>query len=268
MQRMVRLLLGMLLLTFVLDGCVSEQSFQTVIQQLERERSKNEHLQRQMDQLRAEAAKFSGLTSENETLAKKADEDKIKVDELSAKIESQAREIESLSKKKGVVTVKKPDMSWAKGLTDSLQSAFRDEIRKRDVQVQQTQDRLILTLAEPLLFEPDDVEVAIEGEEVLARLGEVLKKVKDQQIEIGGHFDDAPIAPSMAREFPTAWEFSGMRAISVVRFLQEESRIGVKVLSAGVYGSTRPVASNTTDDGRLQNRRIEVTIIPYSSGGP
>ncbi|HLB94982.1 MAG TPA: OmpA family protein [Nitrospiria bacterium] len=262
MKPMDRSLLGILLLTFILDGCVSEQSFQTVIQQLERERSKSEHLLKQIELLKAEAAKFSGLTSENETLIKKAAEDKIKADELLAKIASQAREIESLSKKKGAVVVKKPDMSWAKGLTDSLQSAFRDEIRKGDVQVQQTQDRLILTLAEPLLFEPDDVEVAVEGEEPLIRLGEVLKKVKDQQIVIGGHFDDAPIAPSMAREFPTAWEFSGMRAISVVRFLQEESQIGGRVLSAGVYGSARPVASNTTEDGRLQNRRIEVTIIP------
>lgn len=265
MKKAPRSLLALLALTLILTGCVSQQSFQSVVQQLERERLQNEQLRKEIEPLKAEASKLkedsSRLAGENQSLLKSAQEDKTRADELSAQVESLSREIANLSKKKGVV-VKKPDMSWAKGLSDGFQKTFRDEIKKGDAQIKQTQDRLTFTLAEPLLFEQDDVEITKEGEEVLIKLGEVLKKVKGQQIVIGRHLDDAPIAPSMAREFPTAWEFTGTRAISTTRFLEEESKISGRALTAAAYGSARPVASNSTDSGRAQNRRIEVTLLP------
>ena len=268
MNKTSRSLLGIFTLTLVCTGCVSQQSFQSVIQQLERERQQNEQLRKEIDQLKTETVKLkedsSRLASENQSLLKSAQEDKTKADELSAQVESLSREVATLSKKKGaaVVVVKKPDMSWAKGLSDEFQQTFRDEIKKGDAQIKQTQDRLTFMLAEPLLFDKDDVEVTKEGEDVLTKLGEVLKKVKGQQIVVGGHLDDAPIAPSMAKEFPTAWEFTGTRAVSVVRFLEEESKISGRVLTAAANGSARAVASNSTDTGRAQNRRIEVTLLP------
>ncbi|MBI3609989.1 MAG: OmpA family protein [Nitrospirae bacterium] len=265
MQRTHRSLPGIVALSFIGIGCVSQQSFQSVVQQLERERVQNEQLRKEIDPIRAEATKLkeenTQLAAENQGLLKSAEEEKTKAQELSAKAESLSREVAALSSKKGVI-VKKPDMSWAKGLSDSLRKAFRDEIRKGDVQVKQTEDRLTLTLAEPLLFDPDDVEIAKEGENILIKLGEVLKMVKGRQIVIGGHLDDAPIAPSMAKEFPTAWEFTGARAVSVVRFLEEESKISGRALTAAAYGSARAVAGNSTDSGRAQNRRIDVALLP------
>jgi flagellar motor protein MotB len=265
MKKEKQSLLVHLALTVILTGCVSQQSFQSVVQQLERERQQNEQLRKEIDQLEADAVKpneDSGrLAAENQSLLKSAQENKARADELAAQVENLSRDINTLSKKKGVI-IKKPDMSWAKGLSDEFQKTFRDEIRKGDAQVKQGQDRLTFVLAEPLLFDQDDVEITKEGEEVLIKLGEVLKKVKGQQIVIGGHLDNAPIAPSMAREFPTAWEFTGTRAISTTRFLEEESKIGGKILTAAAYGSARPVASNSTDSGRAQNRRLEVTLLP------
>ncbi len=268
MNKRQRSLLVIFALTLICTGCVSQQSFQSVVQQLERERLQNEQLRKEIEPLKAEASKFkedaSRLAGENQSLLKSAQEDKTRADELSVQVESLTREIAGRSKKKGatVVVTKKPDMSWAKGLSDEFQKTFRDEIKKGDAQIKQTQDRLTFTLAEPLLFEQDDVEITKEGEDVLVKLGEVLKKVKGQQIVVGGHLDDAPIAPSMAREFPTAWEFTGTRAVSIVRFLEEEEKISGKVLTAAAYGATRAVAGNSTDSGRAQNRRIEVTLLP------
>ena len=260
-----RPLLGLFALTLIVSGCVSQQSFQSVIQQLERERQQNEQLRKEMDLLRSDAAKSrdeaARLAGENQNLLKSAQEDKTRADELAAQVESLSRDMAGLSKKKGVI-VKKPDMAWAKGLSDEFQKAFRDEVRNGSALVKQSSDRLTFTLTEPLLFEQDDVEITKEGEEVLIKLGEVLKKVKERQIVVGGHFDNAPIAPSMAKEFPTAWEFTGTRAVSIVRFLEEESKIGGKILTAAAYGSARAVASNSTDSGRAQNRRIEVSLLP------
>jgi len=262
-------MLAVFSLTLGMAGCVSQQSFQSVIQQLERERQQTEELRKQIDQLRAEASKSkeeaTRLAGENQDLLNSAQEDKTKADELSAQVDSLSKELTALSKKRGVtrvVVAKKPDMAWAKGLSDDFKKTFREEIKKGDADIKQTEDRLILTLGELLLFDKDDVEITKEGEDVLVKLGEVLIKAKGRQIIVGGHFDDLPIAPSMAKEFPTAWEFTGTRAVAVVRFLEEEDKISGKALTAAAYGSARTVASNTTDSGRAQNRRIEVTLLP------
>jgi flagellar motor protein MotB len=269
MKKGKRSLLGLVGLTLICAGCVSQQSFQSVIQQLERERQQNEQLRKELDPLRVEASKSKEealrLAGENQNLLKSSQEDKTRADELSAQVDNLSKEVAGLSKKKGVTRVvveKKPDMAWAKGLSDEFQKTFRDEIKKGDAQLKQAQDRLTFVLAEPLLFEQDDVEITKEGEDVLVKLGEVLKKAKGQQIIVGGHLDDAPIAPSMAKEFPTAWEFTGTRAVSIVRFLEEEDKISGKILTASAYGSTHAVAGNSTDSGRAQNRRIEVTLLP------
>jgi chemotaxis protein MotB len=260
-----RSLLGILVLTILCAGCVSQQSFQAVIQQLETERQQNEQYRQVIDQLKTEAAglkeESTRLAGDNQNLLKSAQEDETRADELSAQVKSLSRDIRLLSKKRGVI-IKRPDMSWAKGLSDDFQKTFRNEIQKGTARVKLSEDRLTFVLAEPLVFDPDDVEITKEGEDALLRLGGVLKKAKGQQIVIGAHLDDVPIAPSMAREFPTAWEFTGTRAIEVVRFLAEESKIRGAMLSAAAYGSTRSVASNTTDTGRARNRRIEVTLLP------
>jgi flagellar motor protein MotB len=265
MKKWSRSVLGVFALTLFWTGCVSQQSFQSVLQQLERERQQSEQLRKENDQLKSDAAKLkedaARLAGENQSLLKSAQENKSKADELTAQVESLSREIKVLSKKRGIV-IKTPDMAWAKSLSDGFQKTFRDEIRNGKAQVKQTQDRLTFVLAESLLFDQDDVEITEEGEGILAKLGEVLAKSKGQQIVIGSHLDDAPIAASMAKDFPTAWEFTGTRAVSVVRFLQEESKINGKLLSAAAYGSTRPISSNATDPGRVQNRRLEVALLP------
>lgn len=258
-------LLGIFALTLFWTGCVGQQSFQSVVQQLERERQQNEQLRKENEQLKADAAKLkedaARLAGENQGLLKTAQEDKSKADELSTQVENLTREIKILSKKRGVV-IKTPDMAWAKSLSDGFQKTFRDEIRNGKAQVKQTQDRLTFVLAESLVFDQDDVEITEEGEGSLAKLSEVLAKAKGRQIVIGSHLDDAPIAASMAKDFPTAWDFTGTRAVSVVRFLQEESKINGKMLTAAAYGSTRPISSNATDSGRAQNRRLEVVLLP------
>jgi flagellar motor protein MotB len=265
MKQWPRSLLGVFALTMFWTGCVSQQSFQSVLQQLERERQQSEQLRKENDQLKSDAAKLkedaARLAGDNQGLLKAAQDDKTRADELSAQVESLSRENKALMKKKGVV-IKKPDMAWAKSLSDGFQKSFRDEIRTGKARVKQTEDRLTFVLAEPLLFDQDDVEITQEGEDVLVKLGEVLARSKGRQIVIGSHMDDAPIAASMAKDFPTAWEFTGTRAVSVVRFLQEEGKINGNWLSAAAYGSTRPIASNATDSGRAQNRRIEVALLP------
>ena len=228
------------------------------MQQLEKERDRNERL-------RDELAGFSLMNEENENLEREAAENKIRAEELLAKVDSQARRIKALSKGKKVVTkikIKKPDMSWAKAIVRNIQKEFRDEIAKGQVEIKTGEDRLTIHLSDTVVFEEDDLEISIDGEEILVRLGEILKKVKNRQIMIGGHLDNTPIAPALAPEFPTPWEFTGTRATEMVRFLEEEIQVESKIMSAVAYGSTRPISTNATEKGRAKNRRMEVVFLP------
>jgi len=62
--------------------------------------------------------------------------------------------------------------------------------------------------------------------------------------------------------FPTNWELSTARATAVVRFLQDDGGLNPERLTASGYSYYRPVASNDTEEGRSQNRRIEIILTP------
>jgi len=89
----------------------------------------------------------------------------------------------------------------------------------------------------------------------------ILKNVKDKQIIVEGHTDNVPISSFLASKFPSNWELSSARAISVVRFLQQNG-IDPSFLGATGYGEFRPISPNDTEDNRAMNRRVEIILIP------
>ena len=119
-----------------------------------------------------------------------------------------------------------------------------------------------ITIVAHLLFESGDDQITPAGREVLQQIKDVLKQVTDKQIHVEGHTDNKPIKPYLRTRFPTNWELSTARATSVVRYLIAEDGLDPTLLSAGGYGNTRPVASNASEEGRRQNRRIEIVLYP------
>lgn len=87
---------------------------------------------------------------------------------------------------------------------------------------------------------------------------EICRKLKELNlpITIEGHTDNTPIK---SNRFPSNWELSAARATSVLRlFLQ--CGYDPKKLSAAGCGPYRPIAPNTTPEGKAKNRRIEIVI--------
>lgn len=128
--------------------------------------------------------------------------------------------------------------------------------------VQGETNPLKISIVANLLFESGDDQITTTGREVLQQIKEVLKQVTDKQIHVEGHTDNKPIKPYLRARFPTNWELSTARATSVVRYLIAEDGLDPAMLSAAGYGDTRPVASNENEEGRQQNRRIEIVLYP------
>jgi outer membrane protein OmpA-like peptidoglycan-associated protein len=92
---------------------------------------------------------------------------------------------------------------------------------------------------------------------VLDSVGLVLKEYDKTMVEVAGHTDSD--GSDVYNQ-----QLSQRRAQSVVSYLTSREIRGDRFLTVGV-GETRPIASNTTPDGKAQNRRVEITIVPVTA---
>jgi OOP family OmpA-OmpF porin len=116
------------------------------------------------------------------------------------------------------------------------------------------QELLIDELGEGgIRFNEGSTAIAAESEGRLDRLVAILQRCPQAEVEIGGHTDSAGTA---ARN----QELSRIRAQAVVNYL-EAAGVAADRLTAVGYGEANPIASNETEEGRAQNRRIEFRIV-------
>lgn len=156
---------------------------------------------------------------------------------------------------------KDAEIAKLKSTHDQLVASLQGEIANGEIAVTQLKDKLTVQLVDKILFDSGSAEIKPTGQQVLARIAEVLKKVQDKDIRIEGHTDNVHIGGALAQRYPSNWELSTARATTVVRFLQDKAGIDPKRLIAAGYGEQRPVAPNDTDANRAQNRRIEISLV-------
>ncbi|TDP89247.1 chemotaxis protein MotB [Halanaerobium saccharolyticum] len=125
------------------------------------------------------------------------------------------------------------------------------------VNVENKRKGLVISLTGEILYELGRARIREQGREVLAMISDILKDIPND-IMIEGHTDNLPIRTD---EFPSNWELSTARAVNVIKFLIEERGFDPARLSAAGYSEYRPVAENTSPEGRAENRRVEVVIL-------
>ena len=143
-----------------------------------------------------------------------------------------------------------------------IESSLKEQIENQEIKLEEIEGKLKVTLVDKILFDTGKVEIAKRGKEVLLQLADTLRENKDQNIVVEGHTDDVPIGLGLIEKYPTNWELSAVRAVGVVRFLQEKGWLEPERLTATGYSYYKPVATNDTAAGRRQNRRIEIILVP------
>jgi len=143
---------------------------------------------------------------------------------------------------------------------EQLLANMKNEIAKGQVTISELKGKLTVNMEAAILFDSGKAEVKPEGLGILGKMVETLKNIKDKAIMIEGHTDNVQISGVLTKTFPTNWELSAARAINVTRFL-EENAIDPANLSAAAFAEHKPVADNSTKEGRAKNRRIEITLI-------
>lgn len=128
------------------------------------------------------------------------------------------------------------------------------EIRKdmKGAQVERVGEGILITFDSGLMFDFDSYDLKSATRSNLSELAQTLKKYEDTEIVIEGHTDS-----SGTEDYNQT--LSERRANSVSSYLVREGVLPSRMFTMG-YGEEQPVASNETDGGRRQNRRVEVAI--------
>jgi len=120
------------------------------------------------------------------------------------------------------------------------------------------QGRIVINLPNNVLFNSGSANLNAEGKEALGQIAAVLSQFSDRRFQIEGHTDNKPIKSA---RFPSNWELSTSRALTVVHLLTAMD-VAPENISAAGFGEFRPRADNETEEGRQLNRRIEIIMLP------
>jgi chemotaxis protein MotB len=166
------------------------------------------------------------------------------------------------------VQAKDEEIQKLQGTYDELQAKMKEEIAKGDVFLSQAGGRIKVDLVDKILFGEGDASITPKGENVLARVGNILAAVEDKKIQVSGHTDDLNISERLVDRYPTNWELAAARATNVLRFLEEKANVPGRRLVAAAYGPWEPISTNKTASGRARNRRIEIVLTPQLAPAP
>ena len=138
-----------------------------------------------------------------------------------------------------------------------LQQAYQGD----EVEIRQLQGELKITIKDKILFPEGGFKLNAKADQVLAKMAPTLTGFKNTKVVVRGYTDNVGIGPELRREgISTNLDLSSRRADNVVDYLVRKG-VGQNLISAQGMGETNPIASNSTPDGRAQNRRIEVTLV-------
>jgi chemotaxis protein MotB len=194
------------------------------------------------------------LKAKTDTLSQNISDLRQRISELEGENKKLKDDIANLQK------VKEDKVKEVSSTYEQLLQNMKSEIAQGQVTISELKGKLTVNMEAAILFDSGKAEVKDDGLAILMKMVDTLKAVKDKAIRIEGHTDNVQITGALIRVFPTNWELSAARAINVARYLQQQG-IDPAMLSAAAFAEYKPVADNSTKEGKAKNRRIEITLV-------
>lgn len=214
-----------------------------------------------------------GGVSEEQYKAAQADADKYKKnanDEAAAlaaanaKIDALNAKVAALQQANAAAGTAVENTSQANADLQAMNAALAADTAAGRIQVTELAGLVTVRLPEKVLFPSGSAKLHAEGIAELKKVAEVLKAIKNKVFRVGGFTDDVPIKTA---QFPSNWELSTARALSVVHFFESAGIPGAQLAATG-FGKFQPTVPNDTKEHKAQNRRIEIGLGPAPSAMP
>jgi chemotaxis protein MotB len=139
-----------------------------------------------------------------------------------------------------------------------LEQTLSNQIAQHTVSIQMGRDGLVISLREAGFFNSGSATPRPETLAILRQIAVSLGR-SPYDLRIEGHTDNIPIHNE---EFDSNWELSSARATRIARLFLDMKTIEPARISAAGYAEFHPVASNETEGGRAENRRVDLVVLP------
>ena len=137
------------------------------------------------------------------------------------------------------------------------QSGYRDDVSMR---IDESGLRISL-VSRHIVFDANLAVLTPRGAKVLDVLAPVLRRLPNQ-IEIDGHTNQVKVKPKF---YPTDWELSAARAVTVLRYLDEHGHVPGERLHAVAYGHERPLINPSKPAATAMNKRVDIVVLSGAS---
>lgn len=144
-----------------------------------------------------------------------------------------------------------------------LEQTMGAELANHEVALETTPEGITVSLKELGFFDSGSARLKPGAAHKIERIAKVLMK-PGLEIRIEGHSDNQPIHNA---QFESNWELSTARATAVLLLLVKDAGFDPKTLSASGYGQYRPMADDSTAEGRRMNRRVDLVVIWKANSG-
>ncbi|MCB0510088.1 MAG: OmpA family protein [Chitinophagales bacterium] len=135
-----------------------------------------------------------------------------------------------------------------------------DDVADSDVDVKVLKGVVFISLSDAMLYKSGSYEVLPSAEKVLAKVSRIINDYKEYDVLVEGHTDNVPYNGS--GNLKDNWDLSALRATAVVRILQEKFAVDPARMTAGGRSEYKPKVSNDTKDGKAENRRTVIIVMP------
>jgi chemotaxis protein MotB len=177
-------------------------------------------------------------------------------DQLDAKERALAQKDSNIKDLENQIAALKDQLAQKERELKDLENKLKD----LQVQLERTPKGITLTIADRLLFASGSDELTDDGKKVLDRVAEMLKeKFPGREISIEGDTDNEPIKFS---GWKSNWELGAARSLSVLHYFVDKHGFAPDKISATTYSEFRPKADNSTAEGKSENRRAVIVVLP------
>jgi chemotaxis protein MotB len=146
-------------------------------------------------------------------------------------------------------------------LTEELRKNIREAEMENAVVVEQRDNRFVeITLSDAVTFASSQWIVLDTMVPALETIAASIRNRPDFKVYVEGHTDDRGILEEFQERWPSNWELGAFRSCAVTRYLTNDLDLPAERFAAVSYGPFHPVASNQTEAGRADNRRVVITL--------
>ena len=173
-----------------------------------------------------------------------------KVTDLQAQNTALTQSTTQLTEEKGQLEAKSKQY-------EELTSSLNQQIQSGQVEISELRGKMTVKLKDKVVFPSGSATINKQGRDALDAVAKAFQGLQGKTVIVAGYTDNVPVAAK--GPVKDNWDLSTERAVSVVRYLQSKG-VDPKMLGAAGFSEYRPLAANTTPDGRSQNRRIEIAL--------